>query len=363
MRTRVPRRAQRARKNRGHNVIDEEQSAQLAELRELARAADREVLVELIAEQCAEDAAFHARVLRRLAADPVQVFEAHRSTYQEAFARGTDRSGFIDARDESICYAALTGMTSCAQDALGRGLPDAAFAMAEYAVREVNVLCEESEEGWEASDVSKQAQDILAECVEAFARLEDAEERLAWGRRIAELAADRQLTLLGDNRALFEIALTLAEEENRDVLLRAALVASSGPAPDVRWRVDAALKEKRETGKVKALRKKSREPSPLLLEVRAEPWRIFFEGDSLYYDYPEEVTAIAEQVIRSDFADASSRSRYRVLAHHIEQLAEFGAKERALAILAELLKTNGGRRPALEDELSMAKRRIEALDA
>ena len=96
----------------------------------------------------------------------------------------------------------------------------------------------------------------------------------------------------------------------------------------------------------------------LLLEaVKEQPFDLFYYGEFLVKEYPEEIYALCEKYIREKCAQATDRRLYKKVCKDLLQLIKWKGNVEAKALVEEF-KMAYPRRTALLDELQKVEKRL-----
>ncbi len=96
------------------------------------------------------------------------------------------------------------------------------------------------------------------------------------------------------------------------------------------------------------------EKERLLEDVTDNPHDLFYYGEYLVKDYPEEIYSLCYKVIMDNCAQARNRREYKKVTKEILQLIKWKGKDTARKLVDELKQTYS-RKPALIDELEMVE--------
>lgn len=96
------------------------------------------------------------------------------------------------------------------------------------------------------------------------------------------------------------------------------------------------------------------EKERLLEDVTDNPHDLFYYGEYLMKDYPEEIYSLCYKVIIDNCAQARNRREYKKVTKEILQLIKWKGKDTARKLVDELKQTYS-RKPALIDELEMVE--------
>ena len=99
------------------------------------------------------------------------------------------------------------------------------------------------------------------------------------------------------------------------------------------------------------------EKKRLLDNVQENPFDLFYYGDFLVEDYPEQIYELCYQAIRDNCAQAKDRREYKRITKQILQLIKWKGNDTAKELITELKQTYP-RRTALLDELQKVERKM-----
>lgn len=99
------------------------------------------------------------------------------------------------------------------------------------------------------------------------------------------------------------------------------------------------------------------EKQKLLEDVTENPYDLYYYGEYLIKDYPEQIYSLCYKVIIGDSAQARDRREYKKVTKQISQLIKWKGKDTARKLVDELKKTYP-RKPALIDELEKVERKL-----
>ncbi len=99
------------------------------------------------------------------------------------------------------------------------------------------------------------------------------------------------------------------------------------------------------------------EKKRLLEDVMENPYDLFYYGECLVEDYPEQIYELCYKVISDNCAGAKDRREYKKITKQIAQLMKWNGNETARSLIEELKKTYP-RRTALLDELEKVEKKF-----
>ncbi len=99
------------------------------------------------------------------------------------------------------------------------------------------------------------------------------------------------------------------------------------------------------------------EKKRLLEDVMENPYDLFYYGECLVEDYPEQIYELCYKVISDNCAGAKDRREYKKITKQIEQLMKWNGNETARSLIEELKKTYP-RRTAFLDELEKVEKKF-----
>lgn len=117
------------------------------------------------------------------------------------------------------------------------------------------------------------------------------------------------------------------------------------------------LKDSKRSVCYRAVLIKEDEKERLLDDVENNPYDLFYYGEFLVKDYPEQIYEICYNVIWDNCAQAKDRREYKKVAKQILQLIKWNGKEKSKELVARLKETYP-RRPALLDELGKVEKKL-----
>lgn len=117
------------------------------------------------------------------------------------------------------------------------------------------------------------------------------------------------------------------------------------------------LKNSRKTICYRGILVKENEKRRLLNDLTENPFDIFYYGQFLVKDYPEQIYALCVNDIKKSCAQAADRRMYRKVCKCIKQLIEWNGRDYARELITELKQTYL-RKPALIDELEKVESKL-----
>ena len=102
---------------------------------------------------------------------------------------------------------------------------------------------------------------------------------------------------------------------------------------------------------------KENEKKRLLNDLTENPFDIFYYGQFLVMDYPEQIYVLCVNDVKRSCAQATDRRMYRKVCKDIKQLIKWKGSDYARELIAEL-KQAYPRRPALIDELEKVESKL-----
>lgn len=142
--------------------------------------------------------------------------------------------------------------------------------------------------------------------------------------------------------------LLLGNQEFWDVLKK--LYSDEGVWEDEKSLLLEELKNSRYMICYRSILIKENEKKLLLEAVKEQPFDLFYYGQFLVKEYPEEIYAMCENYIREKCAEATNRRLYKKICKDLVQLIKWNGDATAKRLVEEF-KTTYPRRTALLDEL------------